>query len=190
MHISVSSRISRTLRVLVLAGVAVPLAASSALAATQTSQTGSIGHVAFSDSASAPGARCSYQGAAGTLFFSGVSVKGPKVTWPDQNGSVVEHGWVSFRIQIQHFDGSTWSVVKHSAPTKRKAFDNSWTQFSAKSLSWGGPNNHVYRAGVTLKFINTDGSTKGRATYIIDNHRRLYDNSVGSACVGRHPNLG
>lgn len=110
--------------------------------------------------------------------------------WPDQNSGVVEQGWVAVRIQIQHFNGSTWSVVKVGSVTKLKAWDNKWTQFPSKTLSWGGPNNHKYRAGVVVKFIKTDGSTEGRASYIIDNHRRLYDNSVGAACVGRHPNVG
>lgn len=190
MHISVPGRLARTLRVFVLVALAVALAASSVLAAHQTGMSGSIGSVAFNDGVSNPGARCSYQGAAGTLYFSGVKVKGPQVQWPDQVADVAEHGWVAFRIRIDHFNGVDWSVVKTSAPTKTKVWDDHYTQLAAKSLSWGGPNNHQYRASVTLKFIKPNGTTIGRATYVIDNHRRGYDNSVGAGCVGRHPNLG
>lgn len=189
MRISVPGRISRAASVVALAGVAVALVASSALAATQTSHSGTIGSVKFSDSDTHPGATCTYQGAAGSLYFSGVQVKGPKVMWPNTSAGA-DHGWVAFRVQIQHFDGATWSVVKQSSPTKMAVSDSAWTSFAAKNLSWPGPNSHIYRASVSLKWITAGGSTEGRATYVLDHQRRGYDNSVGTACVGRHPNLG
>ncbi len=185
---SFSGGLSRTLRVFALSGAALLLMSGSTLAAQQISQTGTIGDAFFTDTMNHPGATCSYQGAAGTMYFSGVTVKGPKLQWPDQNVNVAEHGWVAYRIQIQHFDGTNWTVIKQSSPTKLKVYDNVTTKFPAKTLTWSTPVNHSYRAGVSLKWIKTDGSTWGRSTYYLEFHRLGFDNTVSSTCVGRHSN--
>ena len=67
-------------------------------------------------------------------------------------------------------------------PVKIQAWDNTQTAFAGRTLSWTGPDNNSFRAGVSLKWIKTNGTVWGRSTYFLDYHRLAYDASVSSEC--------
>jgi hypothetical protein len=190
-RIPLSLNVSRSVRALGLAAAMIPLAASSAFAYHQTAQTGSVGHYSWTDDATHPAAKCSYQGAAGSLYFDGVRVKAPVAYWPDQDSNVSdEHGDIGWRTVIQHFNGATWDVVKKGPEVRMPASETTAAAFAAQKVNWPGPNSRRYRAAAILTWWLPDGVTKlGRAWVQIDFHRRAYDGSVGSSCVGRHQNI-
>src|SRR4051812_29332082 len=73
----------RALGVLAFSAALVSLAASSSLAATLQHHTGTIGPARFTDTSDKPGAECTYEGAAGTQYFTGMKLRGPRVKSPN-----------------------------------------------------------------------------------------------------------
>lgn len=181
----------RSLRAIGLAAAAIPLAASStALGYNTTNQTGSVGTYFWTDTMAMPAVLCTYEGAAGSMYFNGVRVKAPTAYWPDQNSdNDHEHGKIGMRTRIEHYNGSTWDVVKAGPEVKMWASESTAAALTKQTVSWSGPNSRRYRASVVLTWWKTNGNKLGRVWVLMDFHRRQYDNSVGSSCIGRHSNI-
>lgn len=184
--VSVPRRAKQALGIVVLTAALLPLGVSPLLAATMVSHSGTIGHVKIKDTASKPGATCHYSGAAGTLYFDGMTVRGPKVEFPDVT-SGVDHGKVGRRVLLQHASGGAYTTFATSTQQKISATDSAFSTFPHKLQNWmGAVTGGTWRAEVVLTWYNPGGSVRGSATYVIDNHLREFNGSVSSSCPAKH----
>jgi len=182
-------RAKQALGIVVLTAALLPLGASPLLAATLVSHSGTIGTVKIKDTASKPGATCGYSGAAGTLYFDGITVRGPKVEFPDVT-SGVDHGKVGMRVLLQHASGGAYTTFVTSPETKISVTDSAFSAFSNKHQAFTGAEpGGTWRAEVVLTWYNAGGSVRGAATYLINNHLRGFNGSVSSSCPAKHHNI-
>ena len=157
------------------------LSGGQALAATQLSHSGHRGHYSFTDTVGSPGARCVYQGAAGSQNFDHARVKAPKVYWPT-SGVPASSGTVGWRLKLQHWDGHEWDTVRTTSEVRNWATTTTPAPFSSRSVLWAAPHDRKYRVLVKIRWLTPDADPIGSATVRIDHYRRTYDDSVGSAC--------
>jgi hypothetical protein len=162
----------------------------SSLAATLVHHSGTIGPVKLKDTATAPFAECTYEGTAGTQYFSGMKVRAVRVEYPNLT-SGVDSGKVGYKLELQHQKvGQAWQDYVTSNEVKITAYDNAWAKFAAKSQIWmGAVQGGSFRAEVILTWYNADNSVRGTGTWVIDNYTRDYNGSVGSSCKTRHSDV-
>ena len=175
-----------TLALLVLSSLAV-LSPLSASAATVLSTTGSAGHYSFTDTAGSPGARCIYQGAAGSQNFDRMTVTAPTIYWP--SGDAFPNGTVGWRIRLQHYNAGVWTTVRHTAEFRNTATKTVPAVLSNRTISWAPPHNQKYRAVVVVRWMTPDATTIGSALVRIDHYRHGYDGTVGSSCKAVVPSF-
>jgi hypothetical protein len=185
---SVTRLARRTVSAVAISAAFATLAADSSMAATLQSHSGSIGHVKFTDTSSTPGATCLYEGAAGTQYFAGMTLRAVKVEYPNLNPNVVDHGKVAYQIELEHQKpGQAWQNYLESNPVKKDASDNAFTKFPAQTGNWSGATalGGKWRAEVILTWYNSDNAVLGKGTWTIDNLKRQFNGSVGATCQGR-----
>lgn len=192
---SVTRHARRALGVLALSAAFVSLAGSSSLAATLQHHTGTIGPARFTDTSEKPGATCTYEGAAGTQYFTGMTLRGPRVKYPDQDPALghEDYGKVGYKIQLQHQTGSgPWQNYVTSPEVKLTAYDDVWFKFPVRTQNWSGATSlgGKWRAEVILTWYKLDKSVLGTGYWTIDNYKRGYNGSVGSTCKGRWSAFG
>jgi hypothetical protein len=190
---SVTRQARRALGAIAFAAVFVSLAGSSSLAATLQHHTGTIGPARFTDTSDKAGAECTYEGAAGTQYFSGMKLRGPRVKYPNLDAQHEDYGKVGYKIQLQHQSGSgPWQNYVTSPEVKLTAYDDVWFKFPVRTQNWSGATSlgGKWRAEVILTWYNGDHSIKGTGYWTIDHYTRDYNGSVGSSCKGRWSQFG
>jgi hypothetical protein len=175
-----------TLALLVLSSLAL-LTPLSASAATVLSTSGSAGHYSFTDSVGSPGARCIYQGAAGSQNFDRMKVNAPTIYWPSANA--FPNGTVGWRIRLQHFNAGTWTTVRQSKEYRGFATKTVAASLGDRVIAYAPPHTQKYRAVVVVRWMTPDAETIGSATVLIDHYRRGYDGSVGPSCKAVVPSF-
>ncbi len=183
---SLSRNARRAFAIVVMSAALVPLVALPATAATEVSHSGTIGPTKIKDTASAPGAECLYEGAAGTQYFSGMKLRAIKVKYPNLRPEPPDHGQVGYRILLQHSSGGAFSTYVTSPEWKMAVFDNVFETFPARTQVWMTAAGGKWRAEVVLTWYAPGGAVEGKGTWLIDNYTRDFNGSVAGTCPGKH----
>jgi hypothetical protein len=156
------------------------LTGGQTLAATRLDRSGTTGPYHFTDTTTAPGARCIYQGTAGAQDFDRVKVKAPTVKWI-QTGAF-HSGTVGWRIKLQHWNGHVWSTVRTTSEQRGFATQTHAAPLTARTVNWAPPHDRRYRVITKIRWMTPDAETIGSVIVRIDHYRRTFDGSVGSSC--------
>jgi hypothetical protein len=176
-------RAGRAAFVVAVAVVGVALIAGEAVASHTVAHSGVTGPFSFMDTMASPGARCTYEGAAGHGFFNGMKVKPPTVFWPNRHaGNPNEHGIVGWTVKIQHWNGVKWTTANISAETTAVAHENTPAPFVAKIVPHGPPDSRRYRAQVVLIWHGSGSTALGRAKVVLDWYNQTDPGVIKTSC--------
>jgi hypothetical protein len=178
-----SHRSFRSLAIAALAVAAVAISGGSALAAHQTSATGSPGAYTVVDKAADPAGRCSYVngGVAGGLYLTGIRQINPV----ELSGTGASLQSVAVRPLVQHLVSGHWSTVRKGTLISSQA-----SLTHSVSLTTGlnrvpvatRPQN-PFRLALKLIWYYADASVRGTRVVVLDSYARL-GGGVGSTCQG------
>jgi hypothetical protein len=181
-----SRNAKRVLATVVLTGALLSVGGLPASAATLVSHSGTPGPTTLKDTATAPGAECTYEGAAGTQYFSGMTLRAIKVEYPDLTINP-DHGKAGYRIVLQHAStGGTFSTFVTSPEWKMDVQDSQFAKFPKRSQGWNTAKAGKWRAEAVLTWYNPGGTVIGKSTWLIDNYTRDFNGSVAGTCPGKH----
>ena len=187
---STSWRLGRGAAVSLVLLASLALNGGPALAATQVHRSGHIAHYSFTDTVGSPGARCNYQGAAGSQNFDTARVKAPRIYWRSSPAfGSTGSGTVGWRIKLQHWDGHEWDTVRTTSEVRNLATTTTPAPFTARKVAWAAPHDRKYRVLVKIRWLTPDDEVIGSVVVRIDHYRRSYDDSVGSACKAVVPSF-
>jgi hypothetical protein len=137
-----------------------------AAADTEISESGLIGQHKLVDTATYPGADCSYEG--NTLFE--VSVRPPKMRARDRTAGLDEQ-LVGWRARLQKQTATGWATVQTSSVRKAMASDDHWAGFTQRAVfSVPPPFGKAVRVRVDMTwYAPTDpGTAQGHSTHEVD----------------------
>jgi len=157
------------------------------LAATRLHHSGTTGRYRFVDTIESPGARCVYEGAAGSQNFEHARVKAPSVYWP--TADAFAQGTVGWTLKLQHWDGDEWDTVKTTSEARGHATRTTPAPLVTRNVYWAAPHTRKYRVLVKIRWMTPDAETIGSVLVRIDHFRRTYDGSVGPDCKAVVPTI-
>lgn len=148
-------------------------------------QSGTHGAYVVTDTSAKPGARCRYDGTAGTWYLNSMHVRAPIIYGTSRHARSV-----GYRQFLQRRTAHGWKTVQRGplisgAATKKTAAalpGSTLVRDLAKAPNWPR-----YRAALKLIWWDAYANVKGRVILAMKHHRRSFDGSVGRTCHGRVP---
>jgi hypothetical protein len=139
------------------------------------------------DNDATPGARCLYEGAAGSWFLR--SVRGNSV---GIFGTESQPRSVGYRLLLQHQTPHGWKTTQRGT-----LITNSATQSSPALLPRSkirrdpdkSPNKGHYRLALKVVWFDQQANVQGVEVAYVVRHRRSFDDSLGPSCRGQVPTL-
>ena len=147
--------------------------------------TGTHGEYSVTDTPATPGARCRYEGAAGTWYLSSMHVPAPTIY-----GTSAQLQSVGYRLLLQRGSAHGWQTVQRGTLVSGVADKSSAAALTGSTVARDvdvAPNWPRYRAVIRLTWWDANAQVEGRVVLAIEHHRRTSDRSVGPACRGRVP---
>ena len=183
-----SSTVRSSLRIvlsLIVLAVFVVGTQGPALATTKVGQSGVHGKYHVADTKVKPGARCRYDGAAGTWYLQRIHVRAPTIY-----GTSAKHRSVGYRLLLQRRTAHGWKTLQRSTLISGVADKNTAATLTGATVVRDvdvAPNWPRYRAALKLVWWDAHAKVQGRVLLAIKHHRRSYDGSVTRVCPGRTP---
>ena len=154
-------------------------------AATPIGGSGTHGSYSIVDSRATPGARCRYDGAAGTWYLQRIHVPAPTIY-----GASAQPRSVGYRLLLQQRTTHGWKTVQRGTLVSGVADTSTAATLTGSAVVRDpdvAPNWPGYRAALKLIWWDAHAQVQGRVLVAIEHHRRSSDGSVGRACHGRVP---
>jgi hypothetical protein len=154
-------------------------------AAVPVSEVGTLGTYSVTDSMAEPGARCRYDGTAGTWYLQRIRVRAPTMY-----GSSARLRSVGYRLLLQRRTNHAWKTVQRGTLISGVADKSTAATLTGSKVRRDvdvAPNWPRYRAALKLIWWDADAQVQGRGLVAIEHHRRTSDHSVGRACHGQLP---
>jgi hypothetical protein len=149
------------------------------------SDVGTQGTYTVTDSPARPGARCRYEGTAGTWYLQRIRVRAPTIY-----GSSAQLRSVGYRLLLQRATTHGWKTVQRGTLISGVADKSTAATLTGSTVVRDldvAPNWPRYRAALKLIWWDAHAQVQGRVLVAIEHHRRSSDGSVGRACHGRVP---
>jgi hypothetical protein len=185
MSFTILRRAARSALALVALATLLPGIPGVAQAAVPISSMGSYGTYKVTDSPATPGARCRYEGTAGTWYLQRIRVAAPTIF-----GSSAELQSVGYRLLLQRRTAHGWTTAQRGALISGVADRSTAATLPGSTVVRDvdvAPNWPSYRAAMQLIWWDAHAQVEGRVRLAIEHHRRTSDASVGRACPGRSP---
>jgi hypothetical protein len=154
-------------------------------ATVPTAAISAQGRYSVTDTTRKPGARCRYEGAAGTWYLQRMRVRAPTIY-----GASAQLRSVGYRLLLQRRKAQGWSTVQRGPLISGVADRDTAATLSDSSVARDvsvAPNEGRYRAALRLIWWDAHAHVASHAFVALKHHRRTYDASVGRACPGRAP---
>jgi hypothetical protein len=178
-------RAARSALVLIALSTLWPGMPGVAQAAVPIADVGSHGTYKITDSPARPGARCRYEGTAGTWYLQRIRVAAPTIF-----GSSADLQSVGYRLLLQRRTAHGWTTAQRGMLISGVADRSTAATLTSSTVVRDvevAPNWPRYRAAVQLTWWDAQAQVEGRVLLAIDHHRRTSDASVGPACPGHSP---
>jgi hypothetical protein len=178
-------RAARSALALVALATLLPGMPGVAQAAVPISDVGSHGTYQVTDSPATPGARCRYEGTAGTWYLQRIRVAAPTIF-----GSSADLQSVGYRLLLQRRTAHGWTTAQRGTLISGVADRSTAATLTGSTVVRDvdvAPNWPRYRAAVQLTWWDAAAQIEGRVLLAIEHHRRTSDGSVGPVCPGRSP---
>jgi hypothetical protein len=184
-----SGRPSRGTRVLVATCVAIIALASAAptSAVVVIRSSGATAPWQTADNDAKPGARCRYEGAAGSWFLRRIRGNGVGVY-----GTESELRSVGYRLLLQKQTAHGWKTTQRGVLITGAASQSSPALLPRSRILRDpdkSPNKGHYRLAMKLIWYDEHANVQGVEVAYIVRHRRSTDDSLGPSCRGRLPML-
>jgi len=154
-------------------------------AAVPVSEVGTHGAFKVTDSPARPGARCRYEGTAGTWYLQRIHVRAPTIY-----GSSARLRSVGYRLLLQRGTAHGWETVQRGTLISGVADQSTAATLNGSTVVRdvdAAPNWPRYRAALQLVWWDAHAQVEGRVLLAVEHHRRTSDASIGPACPGRSP---
>ena len=156
-----------------------------AQAAVPISESGTHGTYDITDTLATPGARCRYEGTAGTWYLQGLHVRAPVIY-----GATAQLRSVGYRLLLQQRTADGWHTVQRGTLISGAADEGTAATLTGSTVVRDvdvAPNSARYRAALNLVWWDANAQVEGRVILAIENHRRTSDHEVTRTCQGRVP---
>ena len=156
-----------------------------ATATVPIGETGTHGTYSVTDRPAKPGARCRYEGTAGTWYLQRIHVPAPTIY-----GASALLRSVGYRLLLQRFTAQGWQTAQRGTLVSGVADKRTAATLTGSTVVRdvdAAPNWPRYRAALALIWWDAHAQVQGRVLLAIEHHRRTSDDSVGRACHGRVP---
>lgn len=184
MHAYSVSRIGRAMLGIVMALLTVTSATGPAAGASVIRSHGSVGTWKIVDTRMIPGARCRYEGAAGSYFLQRLRVRRPVMY-----GSGPALRSVGYRMLLQRRTAAGWKTTQRSTLISGNASRSAPVTLPGSAVRRDpakSPNRGRYRAVLRLLWWNRAAQVKGVVLVGIGHYQRSYG-SDGALCRGQVP---
>jgi hypothetical protein len=158
-----------------------------ASAVVVTRSTGDVGSWETADTNSTPGARCRYEGAAGSFFLR--SIRGNSV---GIFGTESQERSVGYRLLLQHHTSHGWTTTQRGTLITGAATQSSPALLPRSRIRRDpdvSPNSGRYRLALKVVWYDQHANVQGVEVGYIQRHRRSFDDSVGASCRGQVPTI-
>ena len=145
--------------------------------------TGDVGSWTTADSNSTPGARCRYEGAAGSFFLR--AVRGNSVSI---SGTQSQDRSVGYRLLLQQKTLDGWKTVQRGVLITESATQSSPALLPRSRIRRDpdvSPNSGRYRLALKVIWFDQHANVQGVVVAHIQRHLRSFDDSLGSSCRGQ-----
>ena len=178
-------RTARSVLALVVLVAVMPGMPGVTQAAVPVSEVGTHGSYKVTDSPGRPGARCRYEGTAGTWYLQRIHVRAPTIY-----GSSAQLRSVGYRLLLQRGTAQGWRTVQRGTLISGVADKTTAATLNGSTVVRdvdAAPNWPRYRAALKLIWWDAHAQVEGRVLLAVEHHRRTSDDSIGRACRGRVP---
>jgi hypothetical protein len=185
-----SISLSRGARMTVATIVAVACALASVAPTSATEiirTTGDVGDWSYDDNDAMPGARCRYEGAAGSWFLR--SLRGRRVVI---EGTESELRSVGYRLLLQRQTPNGWKTTQRGVLITGAASLSTLATLPRSRILRDpdeSPNKGHYRLALKIIWYDAQADVQGVQVANIVRHFRTSDDSLGPSCRGRIPML-
>lgn len=185
-----SVRLSRGARITAVSlgailGALLWVAPTSATVVIKT--TGQVAPWETADNDSRPGARCRYEGAAGSFFLR--SIRGNSVGIV---GTESQLRSVGYRLLLQRQTAKGWKTTQRGVLITGAASQSSPVLLPRSRILRDpdvSPNKGHYRLALKLTWFDEQANVQGIEVAYVVRHLRSTDDSLGPSCRGRIPTL-
>jgi hypothetical protein len=163
----------------------VPVAPTSAVVPIKS--TGETAPWETADNDAQPGARCRYEGAAGSFFLR--SVRGNAV---GVFGTESQLRSVGYRLLLQKQTAHGWKTTQRGELITSAASQSSPALLHRSRIRRDperSPNKGHYRLAMKVVWFDAQADVEGVEVAYVVRHRRSFDDSLGPSCRGRLPAL-
>ena len=187
MSARLSSSISRSAIAMLVAVLWSAAAVAPASAVQPIRSTGEVAPWETADSDANPGARCRYEGAAGSWFLR--SLRGNSV---GIYGTGSELSSVGYRLLLQRQTPTGWKTTQKGELITGAASQSSPDLLPRSRIPRDpdkSPNRGHYRLAYKVIWYDLQANVQGVEVAYVVRHRRSFDDSLGPSCRGRVPTL-